>query len=164
MTLPSYVDRIYSMVECLCTTVQDYTGMPLCWCGFVPGGTPAYDGCNPCSSDACGMGFVTLNNAGIGAALNNPGGARGAGNCHDPLQAQLTAGVLRCWPLEEDGSGPSTETAAEIGLLLLSDMQAIRQAVACCYGDGTYLNGYTPIGPDGGCIGGAWTFAMDLEA
>lgn len=137
--------------------------MPLCWCGYVPGGTPAYDGCNPCSSDACGMGFVSMSGAGIGAQLGAPTGPRGAGNCHDPLQGAFQMGVLRCWPLEEDGSGPSTETAAEIGLLLLSDMQAMRQAITCCYGDGALIGQYTPIDPSGGCVGGMWAFQLALE-
>jgi hypothetical protein len=49
--------------------------------------------------------------------------------------------------------------------MLLSDMQAMMRAFACCdWADEARVapGGYTPVPPQGGCAGGMFTLYVDL--
>jgi len=158
---PFFLPKLEELVHCLCDTVVAESDVGLCWCGVVPGGTPAYDYCNPCSGDACGMGFVTLGNVTGYRTFGQPQPMM-SGQCDSMLQSEAQVGIMRCYPLQEDGSPPSMEESADVALLLMQDMLLMRKAIMCCYKQDVILGQYTQIGPDGGCVGGAWQVVLDL--
>ena len=63
----------------------------------------------------------------------------------------------------EDGLElPGANDHLEETLIALEDLQVMRQAVGCCSGIRTTLVDYTPFGPEGGCIGGAFNILVDV--
>lgn len=150
---------LQDLATCLCDNIHQTTGVGLCWCGVYPGGVPAWDHCTDCDSDMCGMGFVTVTGAtrytSFGQALQTPT------KCDAMTQLGVSMGVLRCFPMEEDGSAPSADALTEVAAQLALDMEAIRFAAVCCYKGDVILNSYEPIPPTGGCIGGQWLLTVD---
>ena len=77
----------------------------------------------------------------------------------------LGVGVLRCTPVVDDrGRAPSADALTGSAGQVLEDMAAVAGAVVCCSG----LSGvggmlWTPLGPEGGCAGGEWTFDVVLR-
>ena len=72
---------------------------------------------------------------------------------------------MRCTPVVDDrGRAPSADALTGSAGQVLEDMAAVAGAVVCCSG----LNGaggmlWTPLGPEGGCAGGEWTFDVVLR-
>lgn len=135
-------------------------GAGLCWCGLFPGGSVPFDFCGSCDGDTCGMGFVTVLQGSNYTTFGEPG-ARYS-KCASPVQVTGRIGVLRCFPLEVDGSLPGPDVLADLSLSLMSDMLLVKKAVLCCFGGDILLEGYDAIPAQGGCVGGQWLFTLDL--
>lgn len=132
--------------ECLCSSLADAGVMPgECFCGIVPGTEAAWDFPN-------GLAWVRL------SAIAPIEGAV-ASNCGTPLQAEIEVGVMHCAPtVSASGVLPSQAAQRESARLQMASMDAMRRAITCCYeGDGLSLGIYTPLGPQGGLVGGSWT-------
>lgn len=130
LNVPPQAGRLVELAECLCQTIKEECGLPLCWCGIYPGGVPSWDYCGGCSGGNCGMGYVSLAAASMYTTFGVPSVSD---KCGTMLQASVTIGVLRCVPMEEDGSLPSAGEMSDTALLLFADMMAIRNAALCCY-------------------------------
>ena len=163
MTL--YATRLASMIgqltDCLCDLLASEGAGPTCFCGVVPGETPAWDYCGECSGDNCGMGFTVVQTVFPSNAF--PGAVEFA-KCEAPLAASLQVGALRCAPtIGEGGELPDEGEMLEATLGLISDMGAIHKAIACCGFREYAIGAYTPLGPNGGCAGGAWDLTVGLD-
>lgn len=154
------------LAGCLCEELADAGGPPLCFCGVVPGEAAAYDYCSPCDSGGCGMawvrlaGVVPLNTVSTGSFA---GVVPGGGRCAPALAAVYEVGVLRCAPTLDGGELPDVATQLTAAHLQASDMAAAGRAAACCFkSDGRFIDvgGWAPLGPAGGCLGGAWTVTV----
>lgn len=159
--MPDLHRPLIELSECLCRTVASVTGRDLCWCGLYPGTNPPFEYCGSCSSTMCGVGYVALETVTQYTALAVPGFSDF--DCQTPLQALVRVGVLRCFPLEEDGSTSAPEVVESSAIDLMEDMDAIRQAVLCCFQGQSKLVEYRTIGPEGACVGGEWSAYIALE-
>lgn len=74
------------------------------------------------------------------------------------LATQVEFGILRAAVMPDTGEAPTPEEQFEMARLQLADMRLLLQ-LACAYaGDDIpmLLGNYTPTGPEGGVVGGAW--------
>lgn len=95
----------------------------------------------------------------------------GAVRCSDRQGWHLEVGIVRCAPKLRTVAGkpvlPSTQDTFEAAALQLADMDAMRAAVLCCFGDSTAaddidfsLGLYSPASSLGGCVGGTWAITL----
>lgn len=140
-----------ALATCLCQELIR-SGLPeTCFCGVVAGEV-AFD----LAEEDRGLAWVRL--VQVFPSTTFPIGATGVRSCMAPLVAEVEVGVMRCFPAAKQGEqGTETEhwNAAQ---LQQADMMAMYRAVQCCYGkfDEFAIGAYTPIGPDGGYLGGTW--------
>ena len=84
--------------------------------------------------------------------------------------AQYELVVYRCsGVVDDDGEPPSAERVEHDAQVVMSDAAAMVRAIGCCFAGGPCGNGvvpgaWTPISPNGGCMGGAMTVTVDLDA
>jgi hypothetical protein len=158
----SYVKALLTeMAACLCNQIEAEGLTKPCWCGVVPGAAVVADFMPDCFGDEGspldGMAWVRLVSAypafQPGIVVENPADAMFAG-----LGFDIEMGILRSIPLSEDGIDEAT--AATSVTDQMDDMLCIRKAVMCCAEldrADFLLNQYTPVGPLGGVVGGAFT-------
>lgn len=74
-------------------------------------------------------------------------------------------GLLRCYPLGENGRPLPAEQRAELAIKFASDRVALQRAIDCCdYLDrhsGVELVSILPVGPRGGCAG--WSATIRVQ-
>lgn len=155
-------EPLLALADCLCQTVAEDTLRPLCWCGLYPGDGAPFEYCSECETGKCGVGYVALQSAAPYVTFGLDG-VDPAMRCGTPIQAQVRVGVMRCFPLEEDGSTPPPSLLSSTTVDLVADMSAIRRAVLCCFDGEARLESYSVLGPDGGCVGGEWVAWVGLE-
>lgn len=151
-------DRLIALAACLCQQIRD-DGLPEpCFCGVLPGeaASPLYAG--DCDGDNCGMAWVRMGTAypsdGFGDEQNQQ-----PGNCVSGLGMDVEMGIVRCFPIPEDGAVPSESELSVAFAQQIDEMMTMWRAVSCCPdlpNKEVMLTGYTPIGPGGGMIGGTW--------
>lgn len=147
-----------ALTACLCQTLADDNMPPVCICSPMPGDTidASY------VSEDAGMAWVRLENAypSTSFPVQDPTAA-----CVAPLGFALEMGVLYCSPAPgPDGSPPDMPSQYDATRLQLAVMSSMRRALLCCFPAGSpkdlVLGAYTPMGPDGGVVGGAWTLYL----
>jgi hypothetical protein len=149
------------LASCLCAELTAAGGPEPCFCGVLAGDSVAFDYCSPCEGNACGMAWVRL--AAVAPLQSAVGNTIAIGRCSPSLVATFEVGVLRCAPtLTEDGGLPSMADQLDAAELQASDMAAAGRAAACCFTDGrlVIVGAWTPVGPQGGCLGGSWTVTV----
>jgi hypothetical protein len=152
---------VAALTDCVCDLLASKGGGPPCWCGFWPGTDVPWVGCGgECGKRACGMGYVTVNAVYPSSSFPTPDTGL---TCTAPLAATLTVGALRCLPVGDGDGMPSDSEMLEVGLTVIADMAALREAIRCCLDDDYVLGAYTSLGPDGGCVGGQWTLTVALD-
>lgn len=132
--------------RCLCATLDEHGVMPgKCLCGIVPGAEASWDFPD-------GIAWVRLIAVAPVAGLDRS-------SCGVPLEAEIEVGVLNCAPTPTArGVLPDEAALRESARLQMAAMDAMRRAITCCYeGDHLSLGIYTPLGPQGGLVGGSWT-------
>lgn len=139
-----------SLRDCLCEEIAASGLPPVCRCEVMPGAAPVYDFIEE------GQAWVRLVSA--FPSLIFPTQDQTPRNCATPRVGQFEVGIIRCAPMmSEGGDAPSAEEEFEAVRLQLADMQAMRRAIQCCMGKMKHVLGvYTPIGPEGGALGGTW--------
>ena len=158
---------LVELASCVCAELRT-RGLPgTCFCGVIPGSV-ALDYCGEgCGDGDCnGMAWVSPQaivptealtmSAGVGVAPRR---------CQVPnLTAAFEVGIVRCAPMMSGGQPPDLAAYLDAARLQMADMAALEKAILCCFRDPPTLDGWTSIGPDGGCLGGAWiaTFSLDL--
>jgi hypothetical protein len=142
------------LVTCLCAQVEADGLPPLCMCGLMPGDAIAADYAGDCA-DACGMATVRLSQSYPSTVIGQPNLI--PGNCASGIGIDVELAILRCIEVGgEDGQPVPPETLAEAAELQHNDMLAMWRAVNCCRTSKDYIiSAYTPLGPEGGLVGGA---------
>jgi hypothetical protein len=75
---------------------------------------------------------------------------------------RCTAGVMRCFPVGDE-MGPADEgDVAGAVLDMLGDMTVLHKALTCTYEGDVALGSWRPVGQQGGCAGGYWSFQAPL--
>jgi hypothetical protein len=150
--------------ECLCKELAEAGGPSLCYCGLMVGTSPPPFGLMDCSKGDCGVAWVRPMLAYPSTAF--PAQDADGGNqraCAGPLAMQVEAGVARCAPRAQGRSAqPDPQDVFDAARLYMSDMAAVRRAIACCFGkdrDVQFSMGqWSPLAVSAGSAGGYWTF------
>lgn len=152
------------MSACLCLEIEQ-SGLPaVCSCGPLIGSL-VLDYCGTCTDGKCGgQAWVRLVDAFPSEEFPAP--SQILTNCNSPLAYQIEVGIVRCKPVGTSSGvrgyvPPTLEQNVEALRLQLADFAAIRRAIQCCFAkndDIDYIMGsYSPVSPDGDCLGGAVT-------
>lgn len=118
-------------------------------CTVLPGSAVAFDYC-----DEGGMAYTRL--VGIIPINANPG------KCATEFEVGVEIAILRCAPVVTEG-GELPDDAEQLAASMLQnfDMGLMHKVISCTevpqVFDFLTLGTFTPIGPDGGCLGGSWT-------
>ncbi len=139
---------------CLCTELS-LAGLPeTCFCGVLPGDEAPWD----YVSEDAGMAYVRLVSAYLSQAFPAQQTLPG---CGADLAYELEIGVLYCTPVFEDDRGdpPSVAVMLDATRTQTAAMAAMYRAFSCCPGlndKDVMVGAYTPVGPQGGAVGGTW--------
>jgi hypothetical protein len=146
------------LATCLCAQIVA-DGLPdVCFCGVIPGeaASAMYQG--NCAKK-CGMAWVRLITVTPASGVGNP--SEQPGNCATGIGYDAEVGILRCTPIGTATEPPTPAQLLASAELQYNDMMSTRRAVSCCTGSRDWKVGaYTPMGPGGGMVGGAWTVTM----
>lgn len=163
--VPEYA-AMSALLACLCQQIEIDNLPRVCSCSIQPG-VVAFDFGDCDNGD--GMAWVAprigygTTQFPLAMATWNPC----QGNGLKALQVEV--GMVRNLPLETQPSTgelfPTTpeewNAAAQQQML---DMDCIRRAISCCSDYPVLLGQWTPIGPQGGIVGGAWLASILVDA
>lgn len=158
---PGIFQLLLEISDCVCRELSEGPVGPVCLCGPVPGLSPAWDGCTGCDNDACGMAYVRLGPVTPYESFPIPE-VEGVG-CRRPLMYTVVAGALRCMPTPDGGGPLSNQESAEVSVRQWADMWSLYRAIKCCPASLISVGAYQPLGPQGACVGGEWTFWVSLD-
>lgn len=151
----SVMQLLTSLSACLCAKVNEQvkagTMKPLCFCGIVPGNEVPFD-------------YASEGMAWVRSGLITPMPIEDAGGrpCGIEYDVTVQVGMLRCAP----GVDEYTRELPTVEDMLVStaeqhrDMGLMHEVITCCdtgIGSKAVVGEYTPVGPEGGIVGGAWT-------
>lgn len=150
------------LADCLCAQLEAAGGPELCFCGVQGGDTILAD--YPLVGGCGGMGFVRLVTA--YPSMQQFPSQDAIATCATVLGFQVEVGVLRPGPMLDDEMNPPDSAAwNEAVQIQLSDMAAVRRAVACCFAgeDTRYLmDAWLPT-YQGDILGGSWMLTIQQE-
>jgi len=91
----------------------------------------------------------------------------GGDGCSMTLRLDLEVGVVRCFPIMEEGEAPTATQVLEAHAQSMQDMSAVMCAALSCEAiedraDGLEIGTWSPMGPTGGEYGGIWTFTLEI--
>lgn len=163
MTYPT--DRSFTLLtqiaECLCSQINDTDGVPgVCFCGVVPGENAHAAYAGECD-DSCGMAWVRMITSYPAKALGQVDSS--PGNCGSGLGMEIELGIMRCIRMEEQA--PDEAELLDAVHLQMVDAAIMRRAIWCCSAIPTkeaIVTSYTPIGPEGGLVGGTMNVAVGV--
>lgn len=156
-------DMLVELADCLCAQIV-VDGLPEpCFCGVVPGDQIALEYAGDCDP-LCGMAWVRL--GGLYAASTVGVASTLPGNCGTQSGVDIELGVVRCVSVgSDDGSPPTPEELFASTELQMADAIAMQRAIVCCPALDTssvIVGIYTPVGPEGGVVGGTITVSAML--
>jgi hypothetical protein len=155
---------LVNLAACVEATLQDEGLAPVCFNGVVPGdGISAAWGAECDDGGPCGMAWTRL-------VLAYPATAVGQqdqtpGNCGAGIGLDIEVGILRCTPVGLQDAETEEVDALASSMEVLNDMLALRKAIQCCTSlpsKDVVLGSWTPMGPLGGLVGGAWGLFVAL--
>lgn len=161
-------ELLVGLAACLCDALKEAaakTGAPEpCFCGVLPGTAVAQDYCDEGYCEANnGMAWTRLVSITTEQVQTSPSGASGP-SCATVYNITVEAGVLRSAPVFSDSEGepPTVEAQLAASMQQQHDMGVVLSVLDCCDGlpemlDRPIIGEYLPIGPEGGCVGGAWS-------
>lgn len=146
------------LADCLCTQIKTDGLLDPCFCGVVPGTAVVYGYAEDC--DKGGVAWVRLENIYPSVSVGQQ--QIDLNNCSGGLGFDVEVGILRPMPLgDEYGNMPASDLLTSTTSLQVADAITMRKAIVCCMQDrGWILGAYTPMGPEGGVVGGAWNVNM----
>lgn len=128
---------------------------PVCRKELAPGVLAAWTECGTCSDECNGMLYIRSD---VGGPYGSFPALDLDPTCRKPLMLRLEIGVLRCAPtMTEDGEPPSAEEVTASALEGLLDRYALLCAIRASTFSPKAIELFTPVGPDGGCVGGFWS-------
>lgn len=159
---------VQSLLVCLCTALSQQANPPGICC-LRAGDSVVQD-----------MG-INLDECCTGQAYVRPAGFYATGDPNSPFPSpstdaaitpcgvtawglQIEMGVFRCMPTTSPVSCAQWET---VTLQHMADAKAMRTAI-CCWmtqydPSSVSLGAWTPVGPDGGCIGSTWMVSIQID-
>lgn len=154
---------LLALRDCLCAQLAGSVAGPVCRCMVVHNtGIPVMDGCDcTCEPAGHGDGWVRLVRLEpeIGLNLATPQA------CPTGYQAVIELGAYRCVVTPDDGEALPERDVTDMALMLLADMNATLRVLQCCEAlrdRDIGVDFWQPIGPSGGCAGGALQIRVAL--
>ena len=159
---------IIRLVACLERAILD-RGLPVPCLVAPMVGELVLDYCGNCSEKGCGQAWVRMVDS--FPSVDFPNLDQSMQNCLGPWAYTLEIGIVRCKPVGKSTGvrgfiPPTTQQLVDALRIQTSDMRAMRDAIACCFGtrDLPYLvRQYVPGTPDGDCLGGVFTVVVGQE-
>ena len=149
------------LLACLCTALDDSPAGPPCICCLSPGPEPMECNTGP---EGEGVGWVRVVRI-FPTAARFPIPATDPQRCLTGAYAvELELGVYRCVSVVDDqGDPPTCAQRTADAEKLLGDAAALRRAVCCFTQQGRQMivGEWRPLGPSGGCAGGAMTVTVE---
>lgn len=146
---------VEAMSVCLCSTLAESGLDDLCFCGVFPG-QQAYDQMGDGQAGQAWVRVVRIYPSNTFPQIEQAPRR----SCSADLVVELELSVMRCAPMPTDAGRipPTMSQQWDATRLQMADMAAMQRAVQCCYADSdlVLLGNYTPSGPAGGVVGGAW--------
>lgn len=148
---------------CLCNALGDTVP---CFCGLTMGDFVPTDFVGHCESEtgepSCGAAYVRIMGAYPTENFPEP---IAYPRVNSAMAYQVAVGVLRCVAVGEDDGSMNPDDVEKDTLLMLSDMKAIRSAIACClqtaFPEVDHVLGiFTPIPQEGDVAGGEWPVTL----
>lgn len=157
--------RLVNLLTCLCDSLAERHLPEPCVCAVMPGLQVATEYCNPCRGNKCGMAWVRLESI-FPSSVFPVQDVTANGLCQAMMAFNVELGVVRCVPAgDEHGNPPDPQLMQDIAQQQVEEAFAMRAAVKCCFTqDKTMFGSYTPVGPEGGCVGATWTIAVSPQA
>ena len=150
----SFYQHLIALSQCVCEQVEAAGLMgDLCFCGLV-GGDTRIAAVGP---NGEGMAWVRL--VEVYPSTTFPALTQAVNtSCTAPLVAGVEVGITTCAPQPRTSSGNITpEDWLNAVRKQMAGMQALRKAIECCLpNEDKVLGQWTPIGPQGGEMGGFW--------
>jgi hypothetical protein len=119
-------------------------------------------------SDCCDEGHLYIRVVRMNAVSPFPQATLAPSNCALEMSALVELGILRCVGNLEDGSGyavspaertlDSLQNARDASILF----NVLKSATPDWANHPLVIEQWVPLGPQGGCAGGAWQFHMDV--
>ena len=142
---------------------------PVCRAFVAPGGMAPWDACCGCR-DAEGQAWTLAER--VYPADPFPLQDTGAQRCRPTgYAADVVAAALRCaHTVDDHGTAPPASVVTADAEKVGRDRRLIRDALLCDWLDadsdpGVFrLGEWTPLGPQGGCVGGMWRVTLALPA
>lgn len=115
--------------------------------------------------DECCDGFLWSRLQGVAPIVPQGAVSGGSAGCGViGYIATVELGILRCAAVLNDrGIAPSANQINEDGLEAVRDMETLANVLTCNDDVVRSLVSWTPLGPEGGCHGGAWLFTVRLS-
>lgn len=148
--------KLVLLADALCQEIADSGLEEPCFCGIMPGAGIALDYVDGC--EAGGMAWVRMVTAFPSQTFPEPD--VDINGCDQAMAFQAEVGIIRAFRVPDNGEPPTQGdmlTAAEVQM---AEMAAMRRAILCRFTGTVALGQYTPIGPDGGALGGAWSLSV----
>lgn len=149
-----FFPKMLAISQCLCAEITVRELPAPCFCGIIPGASLIADYCDA-TNEGNGMAWVRL--VGVSEAFQDQSPVSA---CNGPLEAIIEVGIVRCAiGVGDNGELPSYEDQLTATRLAAADMAAALAAIRCCLPNkkDVRVGGWVPLGPEGGCVGGAWT-------
>lgn len=157
--------RLQALTECLCASLADAQGPGLCYCGLWAGDQQPWLGV--LTGDCAGLAWVRPVQIYPSTTFPDPVADAARSGCATPLAMQVEVGVARRFPRGRDARTlPDEQDLFDTMRLYMSDMEAVRKAIACCFADSRdpkrrewqfALGDWSPIPTGAGISGGSWT-------
>lgn len=165
-----YAPLLLPIVQATAGLLED-AGRPVSLAHLAPGAQVAWDNCCEGGGQLYLRVIEVYPTAGVGGT-GFPGRdqvQRGPGCGVTMLAFNLGLGIIRCAHVVDDhGNAPSAEEMTGDTLGTLDDMGLLLDVLTCLVPATkgiarTSINAWTPQGPQGGCVGGEWTFWVGID-
>jgi hypothetical protein len=119
--------------------------------------------------DTCGSGCGDGQDGQLWANITTMAAENQGGNCEQIIWT-ADVGIVRCAAtVQDDGNPPPILAEEHDAWQQAADSDSIRNAIRCCEPRPDSIRDvelvtWTALGPDGGCVGGAWTIRGILES
>lgn len=167
----SVADPLWTLVSSLRDEVDaaltEYDAA-VCRTFVAPGSTAVWDVCCECQPGVEGQAWVAVQQVVPARPFPTPEGALRC--APEQYAAELAVGVLRCAATQdESGAPPSAATLTGEAAKISRDRTILHDVVLCRWAGellpgGLTIRGWSPLGPQGGCVGGLLEITVAVDA
>ncbi|MFN2347639.1 MAG: hypothetical protein ABR616_18250 [Dermatophilaceae bacterium] len=169
----TFDDRLIAVETAILAAVEerlDAADARVCRAFLAPGSSATWDTCCECRTGREGQAWVAVSN--VYPVDPFPSEDAGAQRCspHE-YAADIVVGILRCaHTVDDQGTAPTAAQVTADAVKVARDRALVRDALLCGYlspddDPGTFrLGRWTPLGPQGACVGGEWRATVALPS